>query len=40
MHLDSRCNQMVHVELLHRDFGFKRGESIHTENSYKFSRNK
>jgi L-histidine Nalpha-methyltransferase len=37
MHLDSRCNQMVHVELLHRNFGFKRGESIHTENSYKFS---
>ncbi|MES2220270.1 MAG: L-histidine N(alpha)-methyltransferase [Acidobacteriota bacterium] len=37
MHLDSRCNQMVHVELLHRNFGFKRGESIHTENSYKFT---
>ena len=37
MHLESRCNQMVHVELLHRNFGFKRGESIHTENSYKFS---
>lgn len=37
MHLDSRCNQMVHVELLHRNFGFKRGESIHTENSYKFN---
>ena len=37
MHLDSKCNQMVHVELLHRNFGFKRGESIHTENSYKFT---
>jgi L-histidine Nalpha-methyltransferase len=37
MHLDSQCNQMVHVERLHRNFGFKRGESIHTENSYKFS---
>ncbi|HZC44645.1 MAG TPA: L-histidine N(alpha)-methyltransferase [Acidobacteriaceae bacterium] len=37
MHLDSKCNQIVHVELLHRNFGFKRGESIHTENSYKFS---
>lgn len=37
MHLDSKRNQMVHVELLHRNFGFKRGESIHTENSYKFS---
>ena len=37
MHLDSRRNQMVHVELLHRNFGFKRGESVHTENSYKFS---
>ncbi|MHB1936464.1 MAG: L-histidine N(alpha)-methyltransferase [Acidobacteriaceae bacterium] len=37
MHLNSKRNQMVHVELLHRNFGFKRGESIHTENSYKFS---
>jgi dimethylhistidine N-methyltransferase len=37
MHLDSKRNQIVHVELLHRNFGFKRGESIHTENSYKFS---
>lgn len=37
MHLDSKRNQMVHMELLHRTIGFKRGESIHTENSYKFS---
>ncbi len=37
MHLDSRCDQMVHIERLHRNFGFKRRESIHTENSYKFS---
>jgi dimethylhistidine N-methyltransferase len=37
MHLDSKWNQMVQVERIHRNFGFKRGESIHTENSYKFS---
>jgi L-histidine N-alpha-methyltransferase len=37
MHLDSKRDQMVFVERLHRSFGFKRGESIHTENSYKFS---
>ncbi|HEV2473321.1 MAG TPA: L-histidine N(alpha)-methyltransferase [Chthonomonadales bacterium] len=37
MHLDSKRSQIVHVEQLHRNFGFKRGESIHTENSYKFS---
>jgi uncharacterized SAM-dependent methyltransferase len=36
MHLDSKRNQMVHVELLDGSFGFKSGESIHTENSYKF----
>ncbi len=37
MHLDSKRNQMVQVESLHRTFGFKRGESIHTENCYKFT---
>ena len=37
MHLDSKRNQTVHVESLHRTFGFKRGESIHTENCYKFT---
>src|SRR6185437_15905151 len=33
----SRSRMEMHVELLHRNFGFTRGESIHTENSYKFS---
>lgn len=37
MHLDSKRTQTVHVESLHRSFGFKRGESIHTENCYKFT---
>lgn len=37
MHLDSKRNQTVHVESLHRSFAFKRGESIHTENCYKFT---
>ncbi|MGH9616078.1 MAG: L-histidine N(alpha)-methyltransferase [Acidobacteriaceae bacterium] len=36
MHLDSKRTQMVHVEMLHRSIDFRRGESIHTENSYKF----
>jgi len=35
MHLVSRTNQSVH--LLGRAFSFKTGESIHTENSYKYS---
>lgn len=37
MHLDSKRNQTVRVPLLDRSFGFRRGESIHTENSYKFT---
>ncbi len=36
MHLDSRRNQTVRIPALDRSFQFKRGESIHTENSYKF----
>lgn len=36
MHLDSQCNQFVRVEALDRCFTFRAGESIHTENSYKF----
>lgn len=35
MHLVSRFSQSVH--LLGRTFSFKAGESIHTENSYKYS---
>ncbi len=37
MHLESQRQQTVRVEALDRDFEFRRGESIHTENSYKFS---
>lgn len=36
MHLDSKCDQLVRIEALERSFAFRRGESIHTENSYKF----
>ncbi len=34
MHLASRCRQTVQVGAQH--FGFARGETVHTENSYKF----
>ena len=37
MHLDSKQNQTVRIPALDRSFQFKRGESIHTENSYKFT---
>lgn len=37
MHLDSKRNQTVRIPPLDRSFQFKRGESIHTENSYKFT---
>jgi L-histidine N-alpha-methyltransferase len=37
MHLDSKRNQTVRIQALDRSFQFKRGESIHTESSYKFS---
>ncbi len=37
MHLDSKRNQTVRIHSLDRSFTFKRGESIHTENSYKFT---
>ncbi len=36
MHLDSKRNQTVRIAALDRSFQFKRGESIHTESSYKF----
>ena len=39
MHLDSRRSQIVRVAALDREFRFKRGESIHTESSYKFTPN-
>jgi uncharacterized SAM-dependent methyltransferase len=34
MHLVSRCEQRVHVG--EAEFFFLKGESIHTENSYKY----
>ena len=37
MHLVSRRKQSVRVEALGRTFEFKKGESIHTESSYKYS---
>lgn len=37
MHLDSLQDQTVHIAALNRNFHFKRGESIHTENSHKFT---
>lgn len=37
MHLVSLKDQTVRINSLNRDFLFKKGESIHTENSHKFS---
>lgn len=37
MHLDSQRDQTVRIQALERSFRFRRGESIHTENSYKFT---
>lgn len=38
MHLESLVSQLVPVNGLQRSFSFKNGETIHTENSYKFDR--
>jgi L-histidine N-alpha-methyltransferase len=37
MHLESTHEQTVRVEALDLDIGFRAGERIHTENSYKYS---
>jgi uncharacterized SAM-dependent methyltransferase len=37
MHLVSRKDQRVRVDALDETFTFARGETIHTENSYKFT---
>jgi dimethylhistidine N-methyltransferase len=37
MHLESRHAQEVEIRGLHMQVHFKRGETIHTENSYKFT---
>lgn len=38
MHLVSRCRQRVRIERLETTFEFEAGETIHTENSYKYSQ--
>ena len=38
MHLESLISQQVQIEALELDVKFARGETIHTENSYKFTR--
>ncbi|HKI98579.1 MAG TPA: L-histidine N(alpha)-methyltransferase [bacterium] len=38
MHLESTVSQIVPIDALGRSFTFRRGERIHTENSYKFDR--
>jgi L-histidine N-alpha-methyltransferase len=37
MHLISNTTQQVYIETLGKSFSFKKGDSIHTENSYKYS---
>jgi dimethylhistidine N-methyltransferase len=37
MHLKSRADQLVSIDALDTSIGFARGETIHTENSYKFT---
>jgi L-histidine N-alpha-methyltransferase len=37
MHLVSTIDQQVYVETLGKNFSFRKGNSIHTENSYKYS---
>lgn len=39
MHLESLQEQNVWIEQLEKSFHFVEGETIHTENSYKFSAN-
>ena len=37
MHLVSNTTQQVYIEALDKNFSFGKGDSIHTENSYKYS---
>jgi L-histidine Nalpha-methyltransferase len=39
MHLESKVDQEVRVGAIKKTFHFKKGETIHTENSYKYSQN-
>jgi uncharacterized SAM-dependent methyltransferase len=36
MHLESREDQVVRIDATGRSYGFRRGERLHTENSYKY----
>jgi len=40
MHLQSKIDQHVIIGSIGRTFYFKKGETIHTENSYKFTENR
>jgi L-histidine Nalpha-methyltransferase len=37
MYLESLCNQQVAIDQINMKIPFASGESIHTENSYKYS---
>lgn len=37
MHIVSNTDQQVYIETLRKTFSFRKGDSIHTENSYKYS---
>ncbi len=38
MHLESLVDQITYIESLKESYNFRKGERIHTENSYKFDR--
>lgn len=40
MHLESLADQTVTVKAIDKEFAFARGETIHTENSYKYTEEK
>ena len=40
MHLESKLDQKVSIGAIGKEFHFKEGETIHTENSYKYSKNR
>ena len=39
MHLECMCDQYVQIAVLSFELHFRKGETIHTENSYKFTDN-
>jgi L-histidine Nalpha-methyltransferase len=40
MHLESKFDQLVRIRSIGKTFSFKKGETIHTENSYKYSQHR